>query len=148
MDQYKHYLATNVLNERQIITYRSLSRALKVNVNLAKKSALALDDVDEDANRKFRMLFEFHKTQNEKQNKSVHATYVVTGLKAQEIGAKPTDGEDTIMNSSPFPSSYIASSGKQETPAVAVKTISLVKEEELEGSAPSLLCCVQIQCLT
>jgi len=37
MDQYKYYLATNVLNEGQIVTYRSLSRALKVNVILAKQ---------------------------------------------------------------------------------------------------------------
>jgi DNA polymerase delta subunit 3 len=37
MDQYKYYLAANVLNEGQIVTYRSLSRALKVNVNLAKQ---------------------------------------------------------------------------------------------------------------
>ena len=37
MDQYKEYLATEILNEGHITTYRSLSRALKVHVNLAKQ---------------------------------------------------------------------------------------------------------------
>jgi DNA polymerase subunit Cdc27 len=81
------------------------------------------------------MLFDFHKTQNDKQSKSVHATYVVSGLKRQEAEAPAKDGEDTIMNSSPFPSSYVMSSAPQETPAAAVKTISFAREEELQGSA-------------
>ena len=80
------------------------------------------------------MLFDFHKTQNEKQSKSVHATYVVSGLRRQEVEAPAKDGDDTIMNSSPFPSSYMMSSAPQETPA-AVRTMSFAREEELQGSA-------------
>jgi DNA polymerase delta subunit 3 len=136
MDQYKYYLATNVLNERQIVTYRSLSRALKVNVNLAKRCAQR-QTCRTNADR-CRMLFDFHKTQNAKQSQSIHATYVVSGLRRQEVEPTPKDGEDTIMNSSPFPSSYMMSSGPQETPAPAVRTISLVKEEELQGSAAAM----------
>jgi hypothetical protein len=81
------------------------------------------------------MLFDFHKTQNEKQNKSVHATYVVSGLKRQEVEAPAKDGDDTIMNSSPFPSSYMMSSAPQVTPGAAVRTMSFAREEELQGSA-------------
>jgi DNA polymerase delta subunit 3 len=40
MDQYKQYLAATVLNEGQTTTYRTLSRALTVHVNLAKQCAL------------------------------------------------------------------------------------------------------------
>lgn len=37
MDDYKKYLAEQVVSEDQIVTYRTLSRALKVNVNIAKQ---------------------------------------------------------------------------------------------------------------
>lgn len=35
---YKDYLAARLLTENKPITYRLLSRALKVNVNVAKRS--------------------------------------------------------------------------------------------------------------
>lgn len=80
-----------------------------------------------------RMLFDFHKSQNEKQSQSVHATYVVSGLKRQDVKAPAKDGDDTVMNSSPFPSSYMMSSAPQETPAPAIRSLSFAKEEELQG---------------
>jgi hypothetical protein len=86
----------------------------------------------------FRMLFDFHKTQNEKQSKSVHATYVVSGLKRQDVEAPVKDGDDTVMNSSPFPSSYMMSSAPQMTPETVIRSISFAREEELKGSAALL----------
>jgi DNA polymerase delta subunit 3 len=82
----------------------------------------------------FRMLFDFHKTQNEKQSESVHATYVVSGLKRQVVEVPAKDGDDTVMNSSPFPGSYMMSSAPQESPASAIRSISFAREEELQGS--------------
>jgi DNA polymerase delta subunit 3 len=87
------------------------------------------------------MLYTFHKTQTAKDPNSVHATYFVSGIKKSDAlaasGAKGKDGEDTVMDSSPFPSSWA------ETPDLpkpkVVKTHTLVKEENLEGldRAPS-----------
>lgn len=37
---YNEYLAVNVLNEQQLVSYRSLSRALKLHSNLAKQSVV------------------------------------------------------------------------------------------------------------
>ena len=45
-EQYKDYLAARVLTEHMPVTYRLLSRALKTNVNTAKRSAELLLDVD------------------------------------------------------------------------------------------------------
>jgi DNA polymerase delta subunit 3 len=81
------------------------------------------------------MLYTFHKTQTAKNPNSVHATYLVSGIKKSDTlvasGAKGKDGEDTVMDSSPFPSSWVETPDRPE-PKV-VKTITLVKEENLEG---------------
>ena len=37
---YSEYLAVHVLNEQQLVSYRSLSRALKLHSNLAKQSVV------------------------------------------------------------------------------------------------------------
>lgn len=37
MDEYKKYLAQQLLTEDKLVTYRLLSRALKVHVNTAKE---------------------------------------------------------------------------------------------------------------
>ena len=39
--KYKEYLAARVLAENKPVTYRLLSRALKVNVNLAKRFVIS-----------------------------------------------------------------------------------------------------------
>ncbi|KAI4726943.1 hypothetical protein E4T49_05241 [Aureobasidium sp. EXF-10728] len=63
---YVEYLSANVLNDGQTasraVSYRTLSRALRVHTNLAKQ-----------------MLYDFHRTQNKKQPNSLHVTYLVTG---------------------------------------------------------------------
>ncbi|KAF2217170.1 hypothetical protein CERZMDRAFT_93224 [Cercospora zeae-maydis SCOH1-5] len=117
---YSEYLAINVLNEQQLVSYRNLSRALKVHSNLAKQ-----------------MLYEFHRKQNTKKPGSVHATYLVTGTKqtsTQTNGVQSqNDGEDTVMRSSPpLPSSSFQRPDEDEQESVPIKTIMIVKEENLE----------------
>ncbi|KAF2473939.1 uncharacterized protein BDR25DRAFT_332677 [Lindgomyces ingoldianus] len=116
-DNYKEYLAAKVLADGKPITYRVLSRALKVNVNIAKQ-----------------MLYEFHSQQNAKKPKSVHATYVLAGKKRapeHTNGVHTQDGEDSFMHSSP----YMSSMPEQEPTVeelVPHTSIVLVPEEGLE----------------
>lgn len=121
------YLATEIVSEKRSITYRNVSRALKVHVNAAKC-----------------MLFEFYEKENKKRPESIYATYLVAGTKKQVTspdvahGIK-NDDEDEPMPSSPppFTSSMLDPSQQmnqiEESPPIAVKTISLVREEMLNG---------------
>ncbi|OCK83591.1 hypothetical protein K432DRAFT_379368 [Lepidopterella palustris CBS 459.81] len=128
MDKYKDYLVANVLIDGKIITYRLLSRELKVHVNLAKQ-----------------MLFDFHDKQNAKKPGTVHATYLITGTKRpgpsqHSNGIHSQDGEDSIMQSSP----YMSSMPEQEEvtdvaeEVVPVTSIILCRQEELEETKAQL----------
>ncbi|CCC08290.1 hypothetical protein SMACR_01838 [Sordaria macrospora] len=64
MEDYKTYLVENVLSDDKVVTYRLLSRALRVHPNVAKQ-----------------MLHDFHKTQSTKKPGSVYATYLLYGIK-------------------------------------------------------------------
>ncbi|EMC91637.1 hypothetical protein BAUCODRAFT_38742 [Baudoinia panamericana UAMH 10762] len=117
---YSEWLAINVLNEEHLISYRSLSRALKVHSNLAKQ-----------------MLYDFHRKQNAKRPGSVHATYLISGTKhaqaPQSNGYADHDGEDTAMQSSPpLPSSSMPQEENHEAERIVVRSMLLVKEEQLE----------------
>ncbi|XP_014557320.1 hypothetical protein COCVIDRAFT_97510 [Bipolaris victoriae FI3] len=137
-EQYRDYLAARILAENKAVTYRLLSRALKTNVNTAK-----------------RMLAEFYKTQNARKPKSVHATYLLTGTprnSEQSNGSKIRKGDDTDMRSSPFMSSmpdqeenedsdYDSSPDDENTPAprgVKETQVLLVREEEFEETLAGL----------
>ncbi|KAB5572368.1 DNA polymerase subunit Cdc27 [Coniochaeta sp. 2T2.1] len=113
MDEYKNYLAENILSEDKAITYRVLSRALKVHVNTAKQ-----------------MLYDFHKWQNGKRAGSVHATYLVYGTKKDDHAGsqqQPSqDGDIDMMSSAPEP--------EAEEDVVPVQTLAIVSEEELKGA--------------
>ncbi|KAF2708781.1 hypothetical protein K504DRAFT_288921 [Pleomassaria siparia CBS 279.74] len=128
-DTYKDYLATRVLHDSRPVTYRLLSRALKVNVNIAKQ-----------------MLYEFHSSQNTKKPNSVHATFLLTGRRPNSEytnGTNGRNGEDTIMQSSPPYMSSIPSSmpEPEELPTAPVHktSIVLVREEELENTKAEFL---------
>ncbi|KAL9124797.1 MAG: hypothetical protein Q9217_005916 [Psora testacea] len=118
MAEYKTYLAANVLNDGKIVSYRMLSRELKVHDNAAK-----------------RMLYNFHHSQNSKKPGSVHASYIIEGIpriqREPAINGHHIDGEDTQMQSSPFLSSSTPKEDQVET-GVLVKYITFVKEENLE----------------
>ncbi|KAI0545305.1 DNA polymerase subunit Cdc27 [Xylaria curta] len=107
MEDYKQYLAQKLLTEDQLVTYRLLSRALGVHVNLAKE-----------------MLYDFHKWQNDKRPGSLHATYIIYGIKSRP--AQP-DGDVEMTDSQ--------MSEDTDTPLsdlVPAYTLSLVAQEQLE----------------
>ncbi|EOO03850.1 putative dna polymerase subunit cdc27 protein [Phaeoacremonium minimum UCRPA7] len=87
MDDYKKYLAEQILSEDKLVTYRALSRALKVNVNLAKQ-----------------MLYDFHKSQNDRRPGAIYATYLVYGIKKSveaTNGHVREDGDVEMTSSMP-----------------------------------------------
>ncbi|THV45253.1 hypothetical protein BGAL_0511g00070 [Botrytis galanthina] len=117
MADFKSYLVASILTEDKVVTYRLLSRVLKVHVNAAKE-----------------MLFEFHRVQNAKKPGTIHATYLIGGTKRKEglteIEAQK-DGEDDYMQSSPFVGSSMpqAEGGTGEGSTLS---ITLTREEDLE----------------
>ncbi|KAK8161037.1 DNA polymerase subunit Cdc27 [Phyllosticta citrichinensis] len=121
MDQYKEYLATNVLNEGRPVNYRLLSRALGVHVNLAKQ-----------------MLYDFHKTQNAKKSGSVHATFLVSGSKRpvaiQTNGTNGAHQDGEIPSSSPYQSSLPDADDEPARQTIKETLIMLAREEDFEDA--------------
>lgn len=128
-DDFKKYLTTEILSEERIISYRTLARALKVHVNVAKC-----------------MLYEFQEQENKKKSGSLHATYLIAGVKKrdQEDHHHRTNGtnngEDEPMPPSsppPFTSSMLETSERgsqqqnEDRLEIPVKTITLLREEHL-----------------
>ncbi|KAJ5948624.1 hypothetical protein N7454_001931 [Penicillium verhagenii] len=114
----KIFLAENVLNERRTVTYRSLSRALKVHANRAKQ-----------------VLYEFHRNENAKNPQSVHATYVISGVQSPQpvTATGPANDEDEVMQSSPYmPSSMPNQESASET--TRITSVILVREEDLNDA--------------
>ncbi|KAG8168012.1 hypothetical protein KVR01_003701 [Diaporthe batatas] len=109
MNNHKTYLADQILSEGKIVTYRTLSRALKVHVNIAKQ-----------------MLYEFHTWQNGKRSGSVHATYMLYGFTktGQTNGHSQQDGDVAMTSSQPEVDSTVDGG--------PVITLSLVAEESLK----------------
>ncbi|KAK8052593.1 hypothetical protein PG993_003978 [Apiospora rasikravindrae] len=107
MDDYKNVLAQQILTEDKLVTYRTLSRTLKVHVNLAKQ-----------------MLYDFHKSQNDKNPGSLNATYLVYGTRRSSDGQ---DGDVEMTDSV---------SDKDETfsETVPTQTLALVREEMLQDT--------------
>lgn len=84
------------------------------------------------------MLFEFHQKQNAKKANSVHATYLISGVKRSDEESAATNGritEDVSMRSSPFMSSMPEQSQEDEEQPVRKTTIALVREEELASKS-------------
>jgi len=82
------------------------------------------------------MLYDFHRQQNAKKPGTIHATYLLSGTKAEERAA-PTngakDGEDEYMQSSPFMSSSMPQ--PEDTGSSSTLTITLVREEDLDSAS-------------
>jgi DNA polymerase delta subunit 3 len=128
---HRTYLAAQIYSEQATVSYRNVARALKVHVNTAK-----------------RILFEFHAYENGKKPNSVHATYLLAGRKKKIEPPIATNGlingsevDDEPMPSSPppFTSSMLQSSPQDandqqlQTEISPVQTVTLVREESLEG---------------
>ncbi|KAI0844395.1 DNA polymerase subunit Cdc27 [Daldinia vernicosa] len=110
MEPYKQYLAQKLLTEDQVVTYRLLSRALKVHVNTAKE-----------------MLYDFHKWQNDKRPGSLHATYLVYGTKKATVKVEESDGDVKMTDSQDAEEMHVPLSDE-----VPTYTLSIVKEEQLQ----------------
>jgi DNA polymerase delta subunit 3 len=133
---HRQWLAAQVLSDQQTVSYRTLARALKVRVNAAK-----------------RMLYDFHSHENAKKPGSVHATYLLAGIKTVQEkptlsnGRNVTKLEDEPVPSSPLPftSSMLQSSQQngdgEEAEITSVPTITLVREESLDGMVAGPLLC-------
>lgn len=82
------------------------------------------------------MLYDFHRQQNAKRSGSIHATYLVSGVRAKKNETAGTgngrDGEDSFMQSSPYMSSSLPQPEdlSDEQP---VHSICLTREEDLGG---------------
>ena len=130
---FKKYLATEVLSEQRTISYRNVARTLKVHVNAAKC-----------------MLYDFYEFQNSKKPGSIYATYLLSGIKKRPTLAVATNGinghkndyeadEHIPSSPPPFTSSMLEPSQEsshveeEEAKLVPVRTITLVREEALEG---------------
>lgn len=74
------------------------------------------------------MLYDFHQYQNEERANSVHATYLVYG----SMGAKHDEIDGDVDMSSSIPELESASE------IVPVTTLTLVREENLHGTAAPL----------
>ena len=86
------------------------------------------------------MLYDFHRQQNAKKTGSIHATYLLSGTKRKEDpvatnGDAKKDGEDDVMQSSPFMSSSMPQPEEINTGETSVLSVTLVREEDLEGMA-------------
>ncbi|KAI9848103.1 MAG: hypothetical protein M1837_001205 [Sclerophora amabilis] len=83
------------------------------------------------------MLYEFHRQQNTKKAGSVHATYLIGGIRHHPVeavivnGKSTGDGEDENMQSSPLLSSSMPNQDIEQN-RVPVTSITLVREEDLE----------------
>jgi DNA polymerase delta subunit 3 len=83
------------------------------------------------------MLYEFHRKQNSKKPGSVHATYLISGIRpsaAAHATETQQDGEDSTMRSSPpLPSSSFQQPEDEEVDEVIhTRTIMVVAEEHLD----------------
>ncbi|KAK1755949.1 hypothetical protein QBC47DRAFT_323046 [Echria macrotheca] len=107
MADYKKFLADSIIAEDKVVTYRLLSRSLKVHVNTAKQ-----------------MLYEFHKYQNDRRPGAVFATYLVYGVKNHADQQNGTDGDVEMTSSMPETRSV--------DELIPTFTLSLVPEDRLK----------------
>lgn len=121
---FKVYLATELISDQKTVSYRHVSRHLKVHVNAAKC-----------------MLYEFYTKENKKKPSSVYATYLIAGTKKVSFEpnlSKDTDDHNTLPSSphglqSSMPAASQATEVDEQLQArVKTKHITLAREELLE----------------
>ncbi|PTB39810.1 hypothetical protein M441DRAFT_27724 [Trichoderma asperellum CBS 433.97] len=107
MDDTQKYLSDRLLSEEVPVTYRLLSRALNLRVNVAKQK-----------------LYEFYESQNASKANSIHATYLIYGSKTED--REPENGDAEMDNSAPEPELL-----SDYAPA---KTVTIVAEDGLKDA--------------
>lgn len=152
----KLYLAENVLNERRLVRF---SHTLQTSRSLLELGHVSLIEPRVESTRRsgqtvcstfatmgigfgadidtllHSILFEFHRNENAKKPKTVHATYVISGIqKAPE--PTPTNGhaddEDEMMQSSPYSTGSLPDEDASDS--IRTTSIILAREEDLEGT--------------
>lgn len=84
-----------------------------------------------------RMLFDFHRNENSKKPNSVNATYIITGVQKAPETPSTTNGAQDSFDGIPQSSPYISSSMPNQdvaTDEIAMSSVVLVREEDLEGT--------------
>ena len=71
------------------------------------------------------MLFDFHKSQNDRRPGAVHATYLIYGTKTAGPSRSGEDGDVEMANNT--------SDAESIAEAVPCSTLSIVQEEKLQG---------------
>lgn len=157
MGDYKTFLAENILTEDKLVIMQPfliLDVANKLAGNLSAPQSSSQGACQqckgvrttppsrrENADRGFRMLYDFHRQQNAKKPGTLHATYLISGTKREEE-AVPTNGDVKMEDSNDYiqSSPFVASSMPQvveSTGATSVLSITLAREEDLDGMYPS-----------
>jgi DNA polymerase delta subunit 3 len=83
------------------------------------------------------MLYEFHHQQSSKHPGSIHATYLLTGVRRASEAVVTADGhslgveQNDYMQSSPFMSSSMPTN--DVTAESLIKSVMLVREDELDS---------------
>ncbi|EEP80018.1 predicted protein [Uncinocarpus reesii 1704] len=84
------------------------------------------------------MLYDFHQHENSKKPNSVNATYLLTGVLEKQNSLKDQgqfkDGEDEIMQSSPFMSSQAVPDDESSEEEIQETSVLLVREDELQDA--------------
>ncbi|SZF05168.1 unnamed protein product [Blumeria hordei] len=80
------------------------------------------------------MLYEFHRVQNQKNPGSIHATYLISGVRRDEVASQSLAKKPINVDNFHPSSSYLCSSSPppEDTQKIPVMTISLVREEILD----------------
>ncbi|KAK7996393.1 optic atrophy 3-like protein [Apiospora arundinis] len=107
MEDHHEFLARHIIAEDKLMTYRTLSRSMKVHVNLAKQ-----------------MLYDFHKTHIAKFPGSLHVTYLVYGTR--KTAEDEQDDDDVDMTDS------VTDMDATFSQAVPTRTLTVVREEALQ----------------
>lgn len=96
------------------------------------------------------MLYDFHHEQTKRKPGSVHATYLVGGVQrvtelASTNGIQKADDHDVRTPSSPYMSSSMPHQDGEEEEQI-VRSLTLVKEEHLEGRVSKSLTTLAARC--
>lgn len=98
-----------------------------MSTSIRQKSTFDIEPMNVPQAHEVRMLYDYHVYQNEQKSSSIHATYLVYGLKASEK-RNGVDGDVNMSMSSSMPEQE-----EDDEEKVPTYTLSLVREENLSG---------------
>ncbi|KAK9236199.1 DNA polymerase subunit Cdc27 [Lipomyces kononenkoae] len=112
-ESYSTFLATRLVHDQETITYRLLSRELKIHTALAK-----------------RYLYAFHASSKSIYPDKVHATYLISGQKRPATTATG----DVLMSDVSSPPSTLPDTDAGVEEEIVETVLELVPEEELDDA--------------